>query len=676
MTELETQVVKIQLGDNRQASSFVFTLAETIDISGTELYVICEMPLFNPAAKEECQRIAEAITASLKRSYRKTYRASIFENALATINEELAKLVTLGKTHWLGKLNAVVAVKNNNILSVATVGKISALLYREGKFVSVTEASSNNQPLKTFEQFSEGKLKLNDMFILSTSQLLNHISIDRIKSLLDQNELPLAAQSMIEYLQSEMGPEVACGTIFALQVEAGSITDEEVDLGQYLAGPQEDDEQESGKSWIPPKIKSKVTTGASTGMLIAKNFAGDLKNKYLKPSFWRGVADRSGESVSIVQGHLKKTAAKFQPSQISNFSRQKKFFLISAVILLLALVANLMIVRVNKNQTEMVQSASAQLEQIESKLNDSNAAILYGDEAQAAGLLSEAQELIADLPAEFPDDAQRNLAQELRTMADDLSKKLSKVEQANVTNLGSLGNAQHLIDLPNFLATETNRTIVSYNKTSTVIADNALRSSESILDSIALNNNLAAIYNGSELFIWDINGDIVTGRFTTGIPSTADFGGIKTYPTNNRVYIIDRSVGQIKSYTTTGRTFGGQTTSVTDDVVRDAVDLAIDGNIYVLSGGTIHKFNAGSKQPFNSAITDFSDAGKLYTEINYQNIYVLDPSKRRIVILNKDGGMVQTLTSDQFTDMRDFAVNESARNIHILNGSELLRVSF
>lgn len=676
MTDLETQVVKIQLGDNRQASSFVFTLAETIDASGTELYVICEMPMFNPAAKDECQRIAEAITASLKRSYRKTYRASIFENALATINEELAKLVTLGKTHWLGKLNAIIAVKNNNILSVATVGKISALLYREGNFVSITEASSNNQPLKTFEQFSEGKLRLGDMFILSTSQLLNHISIDRIKSLIDKNELPLAAQSMIEYLQSEMGPEVACGTIFALQVEAGTITDEEVDLNQYLGKPDEPDSSEPGKGWVPPRLKTKIKASAGTGMVIAKNFARDIKAKYLKPSFWSNLFNRSGESVSVMQGHLKKTAAKFQPSQISTFSTQKKFFLISAAILLIALVANIVIVRINNNQEQQIQSASVQLEQIEKFLNDSNAAVLYGDEAQASSLLSQAQALINELPNEFPNEDQARLAQNYRQQALELSEKLNKIETANVTTLGTLGNAQHLIDLPNYLATETNRTIVSYNKTTGAIVDNALRSSEPILDSIALANNLAAIYNGSELFIWDIAGDIVTGRFNTGIPNTANFGGLKTYSVNNRVYIIDKSAGQVKSYTTTGRTFGGQTTSVNDPVVREAVDLAIDGNIYILSGGTIHKFNSGVKQPFNSSITDFNDTGRLYTQTNYQYIYVLDPAKRRIVILNKDGGMIQTLTSSEFTDLRDFAIDEGARSIYVLNGSELLRVSF
>lgn len=675
MTELETQVVKIQLGDNRQSTSFVFTLAETVDTTSTELYVICELPMFNPAAKDECQRIAEAITASLKRSYRKSYRASIFENALATINEELAKLITLGKTHWLGKLNSVVAVKHNNILSVSTVGKVSALLYRDGKFVSITEASNSNQPLKTFEQFSEGKLKLGDMFILSTPQLFNHISIDRIKTLIDKNDLPIAAQSMIEHLQSEMGPEVACGTIFALQVEAGSITDEEVDLAQYLAAPEENTD-ESVPGWLPPKIKSKVKTASSTSMIIAKNFADDIKSKYLKPNYWRTLASKSGESVSMVQGRLKKTVEKFQPNQISTFSRQKKFFLISAAILLVALVANIVIVRTNRSTQQQVQVATEQLSKIEQLLNDSNAAILYGDEGQASSLLKEAQGIISGLPSEFPDPAQAEKARDYRSQAEDLDRKLNKIETANVTSIGTLGNGQHLINLPNYLATETNRNIVSYNKESGATTENELRSSESILDSIALNNNLAAIYNGSELFIWDIAGDIVTGRFSDGIPNTDDFGGLKTYSTNNRVYVADKSSGQVKSFATTSRNFGSQTISVTNDVVKSAADIAIDGNIYVLSGGTIHKFNSGAKQEFSPAMTGFSDTGKIYTQVNYQYIYVLDPGQKRLVILNKDGGMIKTLTSDQFTDLRDFAIDESSRTVFILNGSELLRVKF
>ncbi|QQS23299.1 hypothetical protein IPM19_01905 [bacterium] len=353
MTELETQVVKIQLGDNRQSSTFVYTLAETIDSIGTEIYVICELPMFNPAAKDECQRIAEAISGSLKRSYKRadgSNHTGIFEAALANINEELGKLVTLGKTHWLGKLNAAVAVKHAGVLSVSSVGKISALIYREGKFSSITDTSnSNSQPLKTFDQFSEGKLRLGDLFMLSTPELLNHISIDRIKTLLNKNDLPIAAQSIIEYLNDDMGPDVACGTIFALQVEAGTTSDEEVDLGQYLAGPIATSEIVRDKSWVPHKVKK----AAATSLMIGKNFAADFKNKYVKKSYWQGMVSKSNQSVGVVQSTLKKTASKLQPSQISGYSRQKKFFLISAAILLIAFGTNLAIARMQSNKEKL-----------------------------------------------------------------------------------------------------------------------------------------------------------------------------------------------------------------------------------------------------------------------------------------------------------------------------------
>lgn len=675
MTELETQVVKIQLGDNRQSNSFIYTLAETIELSDTEIYVICELPMFNPAAKDECQRISEAITASLKRSYRKTFRASIFENALATINEELAKLVALGKSHWLGKLNAIVAVKHNSLLSVASVGKISALLYRDDKFISINESSTNNQPVKTFEQFSEGKLKLGDMFILSTSQLFNHISIDRIKNLIDGNDLPLAAQSIIEYLQSEMGPEVACGTIFALQVEAGSITDEEVDLAQYLGADSEPEPNQNSK-WLPPHVSSKLKAGKETAGIVIKNLSTDIKNKYLKPSFWKKLVGRSSESVTLVHGSLKKTAAKFQPNQIAKFSNQKKFFLISAAILLIALVTNIAIVQVKKSKTETTLSIETELTQIEKLLNDTNAAVLYGDEAGASDYLAKAQELLGQLPSQISNPELAEKLSSLQETATELDRKLKKIETVNATTIGTLGNAQHLINLPNFLATETNRTIVSYNKTTRAINDNSLKSSESILDSVAIANNQAVIYNGTELFIWDLAGDIITGRYNNNVPSSANFGGIKTYSTNNRIYVADKSTGQVKSFATTGRSFSNMTISVNDELVRKSADIAIDGNIYIISGGNIYKFNSGAKQQFNSAVNNFSDASKIITENNFQYLYILDPAKKQIIILNKTGGMIKTVTSDQFTDLRDFAVEESTKTIFVLNGSELLRFNF
>lgn len=676
MTELETQVVKIQLGDNRQSSTFVYTLAETIDSIGTEIYVICELPMFNPAAKDECQRIAEAISGSLKRSYKRadgSNHTGIFEAALANINEELGKLVTLGKTHWLGKLNAAVAVKHAGVLSVSSVGKISALIYREGKFSSITDTSnSNSQPLKTFDQFSEGKLRLGDLFMLSTPELLNHISIDRIKTLLNKNDLPIAAQSIIEYLNDDMGPDVACGTIFALQVEAGTTSDEEVDLGQYLAGPIATSEIVRDKSWVPHKVKK----AAATSLMIGKNFAADFKNKYVKKSYWQGMVSKSNQSVGVVQSTLKKTASKLQPSQISGYSRQKKFFLISAAILLIAFGTNLAIARMQSNKEKTVTVSTEALTNIEKNLNDANAALLYGDEAQASRLYADATNMLNGLPADIGESDQADRYNELKAQAEELNQKLNKVEKANVSSLATLGNGSNLINLPNYFAVEVNRTIIAYQKPAKQIQDDVLKSSEPIVDSTALNSNLAAIYNGSELFVWDYEDDIVTGRFTTGVPSGSSFGGMKTYATNNRVYILDKSTGEVKNFNTGNRTFTAGTVSAKDDAFKNGSDLAIDGNIYVATGGTILKYNSGAKQEFNIGISGLSGTTKLFTQNDFANLYVLDSGNKRVIILGKTGALVKTLNSDKFTELKDLAVDEKARSIYVLNGSELLEVKF
>jgi hypothetical protein len=137
MDPLETQVAKIEIGNNRQTNAYVFVMAEKDPNDAAELFVIVELPLFNPAALPDCERISQAIAASLKRAYRAQPNENTFENALTQINEELSKLAEIGKTHWIGKLNAIIGVKSGDTLHVATTGKISALLLRDYQFLTL-----------------------------------------------------------------------------------------------------------------------------------------------------------------------------------------------------------------------------------------------------------------------------------------------------------------------------------------------------------------------------------------------------------------------------------------------------------------------------------------------------------------------------------------------------------
>lgn len=667
MTELETQVVKIQLGDSKQATSYVYTLAEKIDSSDSELFMVCELPVFNPAAIDECERIAGAMAASLKRSYRKSVTKQTFENTLAIINEELGKLVSLGKTHWLGKLNAVIAVKHGTSLSVASAGKISAMLFREGNFSPIAEASTPTHPLKTFENFSVGKLRLNDLLVLSTTQLFNHISADRIKNIFKRNELPDAAQEIITTLKDQIGPEVACGTILAMQLEPGSTNEEEeIDLQTYIDGPSVTSEVKD-ENWLD-KLKSVKTTAVT----ITKNVGGDLKDKFKKQKIGN-LVKTPGPALDMVQSQFKKVSKQFQPSTIKGYSRQKKFFMISAAILLIALVTNIAIARYSKDSTAPTTVAS--IESLEKLANDTNAALLYGDEAQALIMLGNLKSELAKL-SNVPEN-QREAVDKIRSQANELQNKIDKVTNATVRSLGTLGVSDHLIALPEYLATEANRQIISYNRNGGGIQDNVLKSSEPILQSAFFKSNQAVIHNGDELLLWNFQTGVIGGAFSDTVPNRNDLAGLKIYPTNSKVYMIDKAKTQVVSFAVNDRSFSNPTVSIKPTPeLANASDLAIDGNIYIASGGTIHKFNSGEKQDFSIGVSAISSTAKLYTQIDYNYIYVLDIGNKRIVILNKDGSKFTTLVSDQFNDLKDFAVDETNKTIYVLNSSNLLEVKF
>ncbi len=668
MAELETQVVKIQLGDNKQATSFVYALAETVDNSGAELYMICELPLFNPAAADECQRIAEAIAASLRRSYRRPSTSNTFENALAVINEELGKLQNLGKTHWLGKLNAVLAVKLRSKLAVTSVGKVTALLFRDGNFAPITEPGSPQHPLKTFENFSEGKIRLGDLLVLSTSQLFNHISIDRVKNILKRNDLPDSAQEIIATLQDAMGPEVACGTIFAKQVEAGTLKDQdETDLGAYMNAPKVTSSKQSA-DWLD-RLKDMSSTAATIGKNVGVSVKEKIKNR---PNFSNPLKKQDG-ALQVVQSQFKRVGKSLQPETIKGYSKQKKIFMIAAGILLVAVIANVVIAKYIGSRNETVTVAADAIAAMEKKINDANASLLYGDEAQAQRLLSEVQEQLNGLGE--VNEEQRPKIDDIRSQAQALDNKLNNIAEAKVEVLGTLTASDNLITLPNYFATESNRTVVSYDRSSESVADNELRSSEPIALSSFAKGSQAVIFNGTELLLWNFDTGVIGGAFSTEVPKQGDASGLTFY--NNRVYLLDRAGRRVMRYTVGANDFSEPTASISGvSEFANASDLAIDGSIYIATSGTILKYNSGEKQEFNVGVSNLPNNTKLYTENGFTNLYVLDPAGKRIVVLNKDGAVLQTLTSGQFNDLKDFYVDEKAKTIYVLNNNQLLKVGF
>jgi hypothetical protein len=673
MEELESQVAKIEIGNTKSVTSYVYILAEKAPTGPTELYIVAELPLFNPAAESACEKICLALGSALKRAYKKGSGENIFETAVAQVNEELGKLAEMGQTHWIDKLNCIMAAKDGSNFSIATCGKVAAYLYRNEEFTDISCSSPTTHPLKTFENVAFGKLKLADILILSTTQLFNHLSIDRLKSILQDNRFLHAAQVIIEILKENAGPEIAFATIFNLQVEPGQTPNEEIDLESYIT------EEPAGVSILAKALNYVKTTFAmdKTKRIPAVqmpkvSFSDSLKNMRDNS---QNFASRGKQLMARLGNGLQSTKQGLSVSRIQGFSKPKKLLFISVIILLLAIILEVTVASHLKNSKQAQSQATTQLKAVQTLLTNAQAALLYKDNSTAQKYILQAQ---SQLPG--PQSIQKNdqaLYTQTQSQLDDMRKKLENTINPEIKNLGSLGTGNSLFQFNNFLATQVNSTIISYNKTTNAIEDTALLSSQKIQAAAYIKNTTAVVYNGSALLVWDYAKKQFSQPFISSVPDQNSFVGIKYYPTNSRAYIVNKTTNQIISFAVGNTLSKPVVANKTNANFSNVQDIAIDGSIYVLTSDGITKYLAGNVADFHmpALFTPFSGKGKVATEIGWKNIYILDSGNNRILVLDKQGALVEILKAKEFTNLKDFQVDEASKTMYILNDSSLLKVA-
>ncbi|MDR3642404.1 MAG: hypothetical protein P4L74_02125 [Candidatus Doudnabacteria bacterium] len=674
MDELESQIAKIQLGNNKFSNSFIYVLAEKAESGPAEFYMVAEIPLLNPAAADSGRRICLAISSALKRTYRYNDTESAFENAVSQINDELGKLAALGQTQWVDKLSCIIGVKDGPAFHIATCGKVGAFLLRSGEFTDISCSPEQRHPLKTFGNYASGKLKLGDLLILSTAQLFNYLSLDRLLQVLAGPDFLADTQTIIELLKQNAEPQIGFGVLLNMQVPQGQAPETEVDLEDYVVENHGQTESFFAKSL------SFVTTMFSGGKSAARQpqtalpkigFRQSLKN-------WSGTT-RNFAAKGLGIWQTAKTSARAVKSGMNaqnfrQFSAQKKFLIGSIAVLALAVIANIAIaVHLKKTKAQDAQIAS-QLSAAQLLLQDAQASLLYKDESSAANYYAQAKSKMPELksvPA-----AEKTLYTQISGQLQTLQTQMEKVAQADVVNLGSLAKGGSLIALPQYLAVQSGQDIVSYNKQSGQISDGGLKSGVTIVAGVAAGGTTAAVYDGTSLYIWDYAKGSLGPGYSQSMPAQNDFGGMAYYPTNNRVYVADKKSGQVVSFLINKNTFSRPVVAIRNQDLSKVSSLAIDGAIYLFNGSAVSKYLAGASANFTmpNLSAGLSGASKIYAQKGFNNVYILDGGNNRILVTDKTGNLLETLESPQFNQPSDFAVDEAAKIIYVLNDGSLLKV--
>lgn len=140
-------------------------------------------------------------------------------------------------------------------------------------------------------------------------------------------------------------------------------------------------------------------------------------------------------------------------------------------------------------------------------------------------------------------------------------------------------------------------------------------------------------------------------------------------------YLLDAGAKRILKYLPTERDYNSAPLHyIVEAEFESAVDMAIDGDIYVLlAEGVIMKFTAGEREPFvvEGLEEGFSNPLAIFTNPGTDHIYVVESG--RIVELSKEGRFVRQLRpsreeEEAFQELSTVFVDEGKGRLFILSG--------
>ncbi|MFH1186620.1 MAG: hypothetical protein V1697_00410 [Candidatus Levyibacteriota bacterium] len=145
------------------------------------------------------------------------------------------------------------------------------------------------------------------------------------------------------------------------------------------------------------------------------------------------------------------------------------------------------------------------------------------------------------------------------------------------------------------------------------------------------------------------------------------------------IYVLDKTEGGILKFVAAGSGYSKTNyfASGVSPELSNAKAMAIDGSIWILlSDGNVLKYTRGKADNFNISGLDkpFSNATKLFTNIDFDNIYILDNGNSRIVVLGKDGNYKEQYQTGILKDAKDFEVNESDKKILVLSSDKIFQI--
>ncbi|MEX1997477.1 MAG: hypothetical protein WEA04_02255 [Candidatus Andersenbacteria bacterium] len=386
----------------------------------------------------------------------------------------------------------------------------------------------------------------------------------------------------------------------------------------------------------------------------------------------------------FLQAIFRKTMGSLQ-----TLPRSSKIFASITLLLAVALITSIALLQQKRLSDDAIQRASELLHDARNSVTTAEDALIYNNRDQARSLLSEAQkktEEVATAGLYSEEVAQ------LKSTITQLNDRLQKVVRAqpDTTRVigdfsselsGKMPTSLQFISQNFYTFNPDNNTIVKMSESGTVTVATTTNEGIGFFTTVAgIPADKTIIYGTSSpgVALFDAKTDTLQNQEISFTDNKAEIIALAAY--GGRLYVYDKAMGNIMSYTKTLRGYSSGTAWITQaQFPKDTIkSIGVDGLIYTLhTDGSIRKLLKGEPVEFTTEPVDppLTSATKLLKSENLKNIYVVDTTNKRVVIFDAEGGLLRQLFLDSTPNVADVDISPDEKTLYVLDGTRVVAVS-
>ncbi len=458
---------------------------------------------------------------------------------------------------------------------------------------------------------ASGFLQNNDIIVLQTKQFSDIVSADTLAASLDSQPPSEIAETLAPKIH---GNEKEQSGAAAIILSYKGLEQEQLEQADEVLEPGEK-EEEAEEEIIQPEEKEEKMPEAP-------------------------VEVASSGYLSLILGKLKLP-------KIDSFNHSKKLLLTVAVIIGVVFIASIFLA-VKKQNDAKTQALFNQVYSPAQKKYDEGQSLLELNQNLAHDSFAAAQKILEDGKSKFPEKSKEE--EQVLTLLQKVNQALSASSGVNLITAQSVDS-----------------------KVSSIL-------------SAEIKNSKASYFTQDDknIYFADSNGissEPKAGGKTKVIIESSDLpkniGGLGVYIGN--VYVLDKDGKQINKFVQTSSGFGQANYFAGDSSpdLSNATSIAIDGSIWILfKDGTIEKFTKGKADTFSITGLDkgFSSPTRIYTAVDFDNVYILDSGNSRVVVLDKTGNYKAQYQTDILKNASDFEVLEKDKKIYVLSSDKIYQI--